>query len=174
MKINKKIIFIFLGFCCASLLLVFLLIIPLLRQIEKSSFEYGKYKEKLLSFESRFLAIEKIKKDYNDFLEKDIEEIESFFVDFETPIAFLKFLEEMASSSNVSITISLASSESPEKEWGFLDFQIAIKSQNFQELLRFLERVERGHYLVNFKSLNINKGSNSEINSALLIRTYSI
>lgn len=158
MNAKKKILTVSIILGATFLLLFLFLIRPLLKQVEESFVEYRSVEQELLHLENKSIAIKKIEKNYDKSLRRYIEKIDDYFIDSEVPVDFIRFLEETAFSSNVLIDVSpLSSRSSKENTQASMSFQVKIKSNDFENLFGFLERIERSSYLIEVQGLNIRK-----------------
>jgi hypothetical protein len=174
---SKKKIYIFGAiFGIINLLLIILVIFPLVGDIEKSPKDLISQKGQLLSLEKKEINFTDLKKAYQTH-QADFENIETFFIDSETPIEFISFLENIAQSSQGTIKISLASEKKEETNLGStLAFNISLDS-SFPNFLKFLEKLENSQYLIEILNLNIKKSGgesfSGNINAALSIRVLT-
>jgi hypothetical protein len=159
-----------------NLLLVIFVIFPLIRDIEKSPQDLISQKGQLLLLEKREENFKDLKEHYQSY-QADLDEFETFFIDSETPIEFISFLENITQSSQGTIKISLASEKKEETELGSaLAFNISLDS-SFPNFLKFLEKLENSQYLIEILNLNIKKlGGESfsgNINAAFSIKVLA-
>jgi len=174
---SKKKIYIYgIIFGIINALLIILVILPLIKEIEKSPKDLILQKGQLLSLEKKEENFADLKKVYQVH-QADFENIETFFIDPETPEDFISFLEGFAQGLPASIKISFASEKKEETELGpVLAFNISIDS-SFPNLLKFLEKLENSKYLIEILSLNIRKagGDNfpSNVNATLSIKVLT-
>lgn len=174
---SKKKIYIFGAiFGIINLLLIILVILPLIGDIEKSPKDLISQKGQLLSLEKKEINFTDLKKAYQSH-QADFENIDTFFIDPETPIEFISFLENIAQSSQGVIKISLASEKKEETEIGpVLAFNVSFDS-SFPNFLKFLEKLENSKYLIEISSLNIKKsgGENfsGNVNATLSIKVLT-
>lgn len=153
---KKKIYLLALFFGIFNLALLFLIVFPLLGKIEESSKELVLQNQKLISFSKGEENLRGLENTYQ-IHQKDLEKIESLYIDPETPIDFISFLEKMAFDSRAEIEISLVSEKIQETDFGkALSFNISLKTF-YPNFLKFLERLENSPYLVEILDLNIKK-----------------
>jgi Tfp pilus assembly protein PilO len=165
---KNKIIFSLISFCFFVLLLIFFLIFPLFKEIKNYSKEIISKKEGGLLLEKKLEDIENFKKNYLH-IKENLEKIENLFVNLETPVDFIRFLEN--NSQDLSIKISLAGIGKEEKGWSYLNFSINTRG-SFTQFLKFLEKIESSPYLIEINSLNI-KRSEKEIEANFLIKVFA-
>ena len=130
------------------------IIIFLLGEIKKSSQELISQKRELVSFEQKSENVESLYSKDKDY-QKDLEKINNSFVDPALPIDFIKFLEQSAPAPQGSVKISLA--KEAAEPGGSLFYAISFSGLS-SDLLKFIEKVENGPYLVEVINLNIKKG----------------
>ncbi len=110
--------------------------------------------------------------------EMELGKIDNLLADLSAPINLIEFLEETASEENVDIVISLSTGRQLETDlWGSVFFQINAVG-NFNDSLRFFEKVERAPFLIKVQRFNIRKLENLdpfERDTALsfLIKVYA-
>lgn len=159
---KKKIILFSMFFGIVSLVLVFLVIWPLVKNIKRNSNEFIETRKEIILSKTKTKELEEFKNFYQK-LNPDLERVSQLFIDPEVPIDLIKFWEKTAKDSELSISISPISSKTVEAEfWNSLGFQINLNgfSPNF---LRFLEKIENSFYLVEIQNLSIKK-SEEKIN----------
>lgn len=147
-----------------NLILFIFVIFPLIQGIKKSSKDLILEKSELFLLEQRKNNLENLKK-ISDFYQKDLEKIDASFVDPETPIAFIGFLEKTAVSSQVGIEISLAGGKSDVES--LRSFNVALES-SFPNFLKFLEKLENGPYPIEVSTLNMGRTLESKISATLI------
>lgn len=153
---KKKIYLLAFFFGILNLALLFLIVFPLLGKIEESSRELVLQNQKLTSFSKKEENLRELEKTYQ-IHQKDLEKIENLYIDPETPIDFISFLEKMAFDSGAEIEISLVSGKIQETDFGrALSFNISLKTF-YPNFLKFLEKLENSPYLVEILDLNIKK-----------------
>lgn len=143
--------------------LIFLVILPISRNIKKTSEELISQRNNLSSLEKELESLKggKISRDSISEISKRINEL---FIDSEIPVKFINFLEQESASSQLSIEISPISSSKKEADpWPSLSFQVRTDG-SFQNFLKFLERIENSPYLIEIISLSLEK-SKEEVKS---------
>jgi len=86
---------------------------------------------------------------------EDFGVIENIFVDGETPIGFIRFIEKIAATSNLTVKITPGTQKKQKGvPWPVMDFQLA-SSANYPEFLRFLEKLENGPYLLSVQNTSL-------------------
>ncbi len=151
-------------FLILTLFLIFFLFFPLWRDIKLKSEEFLLTKEKLILLESQLRQIDELRR-VEEKIKPVSEKIEALFIDKETPVEFVSFLENLSQNCEVSLKISPAPSKEIQNEtWPFLDFQIGLAG-SFPNISRFLEKLEFGPYLIKIENLNITRLNQNELSS---------
>jgi hypothetical protein len=144
----------------------------LIKDIKKNSEDFLRIKKEISIVRAQIENIESFKNTYV-FLKPDLEKISNLFVDPEVPIEFIKFLESTASSSGVSIKVSLISSKTIiEEPWSFLEFQLNLTG-SIQNIFKFFERIEMANYLIEIQNLSIGRLNDKNI-TAEEFKTFSL
>ena len=144
----------------------------LIKDIKKNSEDFLRIKKEISIVRTQIENIESFKNTYL-FLKPDLEKISNLFVDPEVPIDFIKFLESTASSSGVSIKVSLISSKAIiEEPWSFLEFQLNLTG-SMQNIFKFLERIETANYLIEIQNLSIGQLSEKNLTTEEF-KTFSL
>ena len=159
----KNIYLIGLSFGILNLILIIFVISPFINSIQKNTKDLVAQKFEIFLLTESESNIENLKKVYQ-IRQKDMKEIEDSFVNPETPINFIRFLETIAADSQAAVEISLARDQSAFENSFFLD--IALQS-SFPNLQKFLEKLENGSYPVEVLSLNIKKGIEGRVSATL-------
>jgi len=165
MNLKKETIIILGVFTVIVLTLILALIYPLLKGLKEASLNFIEIKKELTLFYDRAGEIESLKLGYEE-IERDLEKTEDFFVNSEVPINLIKFWEETALSSGISINISplsFGNKEDDEKDkWDSMVFRINSVG-SFTDFLMFLERIEIGSYLIEIEDLSVRKLTSSDL-----------
>jgi len=160
-ELKKKIFFSLIIFGIISVLLIFLMIYPLLKEIKKDSEDFISQKEKLISLKEEIKNFKKIESLYKTY-QPNLDKIESLFINPEFPVEFISFLEENAEKSQLKIEISPLAGKKETEPWPSLFFKIKTSS-SFTNFLKFLERLESSFYLIEISDLNIKRLAEKEI-----------
>lgn len=174
----KTAIFVFL---IVNLSLIFFSIFPLWKGIKKSSENLLSLKEKLIFLEEDLKNLPELKKK-EEKIKKTEEKMESFFVNKETPIEFIRFLENLSNDYQLSLELSpLPSKKASNDPWFSLNFQISLIGP-FQNVARFIDKLEAGPFLVKVDGINIaikdlsskelEKSNLEEVKASLFLRVY--
>jgi len=169
---KKKIYLLGLIFGVLNIALIIFLVFPLINSLKKSSQDLISQRKELISFSEKKENFKNLEKIYQA-NQKKLEEIELLFIDPETPIDFIDFLENTAKDPQVSIKISLAPEKKQESDFGpTLSFNISRES-SYPNFLKFLEKLENGPYLIEIQNLNIKKLEEEKISAALQIKVLT-
>jgi hypothetical protein len=175
MEPKKKIFVSIVIFIIINLALIIILIFPFARAIEKNSQDLILQKQELILLSEKSEKTKNLKNIYQVH-QKNLEKIDALFIDPETPIDFIGFLEKNAEDSQVKIKKSLASDKTQETDFGpALSFNISLES-SVSNFMKFLEKLENAPYLIEIPNLNINalgEKSLGNINATISIRVLT-
>lgn len=139
-------------------------IYPLVKEIKKSYSEIISQKKELLLLKIMAENLIGFQKQYLVFY-KSLDEIDQVFIDPETPIDFLQFLENTANNIHLPIEISIGAPKEKKLDiWPSLSFQIITKG-NADKIFRFIDKIENSPYLTEFEGLNITRLDQDDIKS---------
>jgi len=168
---NKKNYFVLALWIIFFGLLICFVIFPSFDELKKDS-QYLLFQKKALTFfEKRIEEFENIEKDY-PFYQPIIDKIGASFVNREVPITFIKFLENQAKSTN--LTIKILPSHVPFIEndpWLSVGFRISLDG-NFSDCLKFLEKLEQSSWLIEILDLNIREVK-GDLSFSLILKVFS-
>jgi len=150
-----------------TLILIIFIVFPLIGNIKNISKDLVSQKSEIFLLEQREGNLKNLKKIYNS-NQKNFEKIDTSFINSNTPIGFISFLEKIAANSQADIEISLTGGKSSFENG--LSFSVSLGS-SFPNFLKFLEKLENGPYLVKVSSLNIGRTIQGKISAAL---TFSV
>lgn len=164
MDLNKK-NYIFLAII-SFLLVGFLagIILPLFLSLKNDSLELSLKKEELYSLVNKKKNFGAITVAYEN-LKEDIGKANDVFVNEKEPLNFISFLEKTGDSLGLLVQISLAQEEAKEEEISGVSFQIKVTGY-FDDLMRFLEKIESAQFLTEINSLTIQKNSGTKSGDA--------
>lgn len=186
MKNSNKIYIILLIFTLTSLFLVVLFVMPILQDIEKNSKDLTSAKDNIVALSAQTNETENFKNNYETY-KPNLEKIDQLFVDPNNPVDFIEFLENTASSSQITSQISLppSSVDSQPASQNFIIFQFASKG-SFSDVLNFAEKIETGPYLIEIENLtiqdseestsghsNISRDSSRKVDGAFTIKVFT-
>lgn len=162
MKKKEQIYLILTGLLLIILAFVFLLILPLFREVKSSAQALKNQQESLAQLNQQFTGLADLKKDYLSF-EEPLTRIEGLFVDPEAPLRFIEFLEGEAQKLGLLLEISSLTLQPSETDvWQPLGFQVSV-SGPFLGCLQFLEKLELSSWLLHLEALSINRFSEKEV-----------
>ncbi len=159
-------------FVTLSIFMIVFLIYPLFKDIKENAAELSLKKQGSLYLDTKLENIEEFRRGYKE-IKANLEKGENLFVNSEAPVDFIGFLEDISEDSNVSIKIS--PSEPTKKtgdSWYSIIFQVNAVS-SFPNLLRFIEKMESGPYLIQIESINITRLALENLKSKEL-QAYSV
>lgn len=165
--------------------LIVLIIFPLFKGIQKNSEDLVSQKKKLILLQEERESLGQIKTAYES-NQLNLDQIDRFFVDPEVPVEFINFLEKQAIGSGLLFKVSSMVKEiEKETSESSLSVQISVIG-SFPNFLKFLEKLESGHYLVEVINLNAQRlnsknvqlkdfeeFSGGDVSSNLLIRALA-
>ena len=155
---NKIFITPIIGLLISFLLIVFL-IWPVFMDIEAGSKEMLAQKGESSYIEIQNSKLESFKKNYESY-KPNLERIDLSFVDSQDPVAFINFLEESASASNIEAEISLSQAFEKTSALSSLAISLNVSAEGgFLNVLRFAEELENGHYLIEINKLTIRRAA---------------
>jgi len=129
-------------------------VFPLLQGIRRDSRALENQYLKVLQASSAETEVAEFLK-FSQAHQEDFQTIENTFVDGETPIGFIRFIEKIAATSNLTVKITPGTQKKQKGvPWPVMDFQLA-SSANYPEFLRFLEKLENGPYLLSVQNTSL-------------------
>jgi len=153
MDFKGKTFLISIGLSIGLALFFFLVIFSLFKDITTFSDELLIVKKELMLIAEKSKELFIWEKDHPD-LEPSLREIGALLINPEIPINFLQFLEKTANDSQVSVQISLLSSEKETNgPFSFLRFKISLIGK-FSDCLRFLDKLGSAPYLSEVEALS--------------------
>ncbi len=142
-------------------LLLLFCIVPAFRSIIETSEQLAFRRQELASIESLSRNFDDFEKNFSSY-EQGLEEMENLLkqdslIDPEIPISFINFFKEQASDFNLALNISPMGFYQKEGEfWDYMNFRIQGTGR-FIDIMRFLEKLENGRWLIEETSININR-----------------
>jgi hypothetical protein len=141
---------------------VIFLNISLIKDIEKDYKKLNSQKQELYLFQKQIQEFESFK-DETGFYKSDFKKIEQLFVNKETPIDFIQFLEKQSQELGILIKISPITIMPKENDlWENLGFRINLTG-SFPKCLAFLEKVQLSKWLSDIEKLEISRISERDI-----------
>ena len=155
MKSNNKIYIILSIFASASLILAVFFIWPVLEEIGNNSKDLISEKNNLVTLAAQNNETDNFRKNYETY-RPNLEKIDQLFIDPTNPVDFIKFLEDTATSSQITSQISLQPIPQGlhQSSQNFIIFQFSSDG-SFSEMLNFAEKIEAGPYLIEIENLTI-------------------
>lgn len=135
----------------------------LLSDIKKNSKDIISISKDIAAINSQTDKSEQIKEFFKK-LEPDLEKSDKLFVNPELPIDLIRYWEKIAKDVEITIDISpISSKEETGKDiWKSLQFQLSLAG-SFPRVLKFLEKIETGSYLMGIQNLNVKRFSQEEL-----------
>lgn len=144
------------------ILLIVFLVLPFFRNIKNNFNDLISKKKELVTLNFEIENLGAIRQKYEGY-KPDLEKIDTLFINSEVPVDFIKFLEKLASNSKISVKISsYAAQKSQNQPWPSIQFQL-IAAGSFENVSRFLEKLENSPYLIKIQNLIIRKISQDEL-----------
>lgn len=147
-------------FLLADILIIIFGIYPIVKDIKASINELAFGQKNMAFLENQVNEIENFKKNaslYKDNIDKAI----SMFINSENPVDFIEFLETASSSSEITSEISIPANKEDTKSATAI-FQISAIGK-FSNVIKFLEKIESGNYLVKVQNLTLKKIEDSSL-----------
>lgn len=173
---SKKKIYITFGIFAVIALILIVFSIYLFKEIIKKSDELSFGKNRVAVLQKEFSDIEKFEKEYGNY-RPNLERIDSLFVDSNNPVVFIEFLEKIASDCKLNLNVSVPSFKQGEAVI-IGNFQISLTG-SFPGIIKFIEIIENGPYLIQIKNLKIGKNQDAEkkntnqLNSVFSIQVFA-
>ncbi len=117
---------------------------------------------RIAGLENQVIEIENFKKDYNNY-SSNLRKIDQLFIDPQNPLSFIEFLENSALSANVELQISPLIF-SKEESYKTVSLQLTTKG-NFFEVIKFLEILEKGPFLLSVENLSMGSSGSLKLDS---------
>lgn len=174
MLINKKISITLIIFAVLAVLLIFIIIIPLFRQIAEESRSLIMQKNKVAEAEAKIENIHDFMANFRQY-QPDLEKIDQLFADIYEPVEFIEFLESGAAAFQLSIEIAPPILKKQEWDnWQAFEFSLNLKG-SFPNFLKFLDTLEATPYLIWPINLSITKLADTKnaVSISLLIMVYA-
>lgn len=163
MTLNSKIKLVFLV-VLISAGTAFYFMRPVFQGIRNFSNQFVVERNNLFSIESKIKDLEKFRAEYAN-ISPDLARAESLFVNAELPVDFIRFLEENSQSSGINLKISPSASVAiPGDLWKSSVFQLTLAG-SYSGVLRFIDKLENGPYLIGFQNFSLSKLTDTELKS---------
>jgi len=136
--------------------------ISLIKDIEKDYKKLNSQKQELYLFQKQIQEFESFKDD-TSLYRSNFKKIEQLFVNKETPIDFIQFLEKQSQELGILIKISPITIMPKENDlWENLGFRINLTG-SFPRCLAFLEKVQLSRWLSALEKLEISRITEKDI-----------
>jgi len=172
---NKNIISLSITLAVLTVLLIVFSISPLLQRIKQESENLITQKRLLVELENKAENLKRFQSIHETY-QANLDKIDELFINAEEPIDFIKFLEQEAANSHVSIEIIPVSVQEDKTDlWPSTSFRLMADGY-FPYFLRFLEKIESSPYLTNVSNLDIKrlaKDTNGDVSASFLIKVYT-
>lgn len=170
MLTKNKIYIIITIFIIINAFLIVFVIPSILKEIKKISLD-------ILSSKDQLSFIEKEKREFGVFqdnyknYEPTFRKIDQLFIDANNPLGFIEFLEASANDHDIDLDINLIQKVQQEVLEGisFTPFQISTKGV-FSGTLEFLEKLEKGPYLLSIQNLKMEKLNESAVDGENILK----
>jgi len=152
---------IYIIFTTASILFLVLIIfgaIPFLGEIKQSSQNLISQRSLLNLIDARITEVAGFQ-DNRSQLRQDLSRIESVFIEEDSPVVFLNYLEKTAEATNLSIKIYPNPTNSALTDlWSSIGLRLSING-DVKDCLRFLEILERSKWMFEVSYFSLDKTS---------------
>jgi Tfp pilus assembly protein PilO len=158
MNIKSKNFIIVIIFIVIYLAIILFFVWSLIKDIKDESLNLIFRKNEEFSFKEQMFQLEKFNQEKVNYQESFLKS-ENAFIDSKNPIILIKFLENTAKDSNVTLDILLTPSLAQKIKtdiWPSISMQIKF-SGSFQNTLKFINKLENSPYLISIESLKMNK-----------------
>jgi len=156
MTVKRKIYLTAISFLIIFALAIILGILPLIKEIKRSSENLVFQKRALDFFQQQLMNLEDFQENYS-FYQPTLERIEMSFVAAEAPVNFIEFLEREAQESELKIEIyPLILPLAKTDLWRSSSLRIMVGGP-FSNCSAFLEKLEQSLYLVEVFQLTIER-----------------
>ncbi len=150
-KIKKPYILIGL-FLLTAIILIRMFIFPTVEKIEKGSRRIIETQRESLRLVTQTMELTKFEESLDQY-QPDLDRIDSLFIDSHSPLTFIQFLETTSLETNTELEISSIITPTTEtNNWIPLTFNIILDG-SFNDVMKFLEKVELSDYLVQSENL---------------------
>jgi hypothetical protein len=170
MAIKRQIYIIILIFFLLSASLLVFFVYPLIKELSHNSAEIILHKKNVSVLENEFIDAQKFYKKQQDY-QSNLDKLEQMFVDSYNPVDFIKFIEENSSNFNVQTEISTPLFYD-EESLPYTLLQISC-SGNFSDILKFVNAIEMGKYLIEVKSLDLSKIEKEKTQALILLKVLA-
>jgi len=160
--LNKGNFYILIIFILVTFSFTIFLNVSLIKDIKKDYEKLNSQKQELYLFQKQIQEFESFKNE-TGFYKLNLEKIEKLFIDQETPIDFIKFLEKQSEELGILIKISPITIMPKESDlWKNLGFRVSLTG-SFPKCLAFLEKVQLSKWLSDIEKLEISRITERDI-----------
>ena len=159
--LKRKIFFILISIILIVFSLMLLLVISLIKDIQRNSQQFLLEKKALTSMEREFQEFEDFERN-SAFYQSNLEKLDKLFLNPEVPIDFIQFLEEESNNIGLLIKISPSIITSRESDpWESIGFQILLTG-SFPNCLKFLEKLQVSPWLLEVQMTEVKRITEKE------------
>jgi hypothetical protein len=170
MPIKKQIYIIILASLLMYAVLISVFIYPLLRSIQQDSKQIISQKNNVFLLQKEFNEAQNFQKRYETY-KPNLDKLDQMFVDSQNPVVFIEFIEKTASDSFVKAEITTPSFS---KEGGLFFANLNLTcSGDFSKVLKFINALESGNYLLQVQNLNSSKEATTKTKATFSIKVFA-
>ena len=159
--LKRKIFFILISIILIVFISMLLLVIFLIKDIQRNSQEFLLERKTLTLMEREFQEFENFEKNFA-FYQSNLEKLDKLFLNPEVPIDFVQFLEEESKNIGLLIKISPSIITSRESDpWESIGFQILLTG-SFPNCLKFLEKLQVSPWLLEVQMTEVKRITEKE------------
>ncbi len=172
---KNKIYLILLLFVIINLLITLFFIWPLIEDVSKQSGKLIETNNKVFTFNEQIKRLDDFYSNKDAYI-NNFQFADQMLVDAKNPILIIKFIENTALQSDVSLDISLIPNSNNKingDSWPSIQFQVTSIG-SFANTLKFLNKLENAPYLISIQDLKISENEDitkSKNNSEVKIKT---
>lgn len=156
MKSKKKIKIDIVIFALVFIVLISFCLFPLLSKLFKTTKEITSKKAELKLLENQINALQDFQNNSLAY-EQDIQKLNQAFVSSEAPVEFIEFLEKLANSQGLEISLSSVKDASEKKGERLTTVFQATIAGNYPAVLSFLKKLEQSAWLIKIDQVDINR-----------------
>jgi|SRR3989344_3099377 len=135
--------------------LIFFMIYPIFQSVRNHSEEFVAIQKKILLIDQQNKEVVDFKKKYDTY-KASLENLQTLFVNSQNPVDFIEFIEKTAKEEGISdLNTTIVSNPVTSKTaQAVLTFRVSFTA-NFSNIVRFVEKMEKGNYLARVRQLGI-------------------
>ena len=173
---KKKIVLFSIVAAIVILILGWLITYPIIKGIVDDHTEILLQKEDLALITADTKNVEQFQRSFTIY-EAELTRLSTLFIDPITPIEFIEFLEQLAESHSMDLSVLLGNPRTVAGDpWPSLNFTIDLEG-SYVDTLRVLEKIESSSYLVELKSVQIitrrTIPSDRDVKSSVVLKVYT-